>query len=615
MIRYTKDSLCTVLYWWGGINREILPKALVYSVFLTSVYFLQVYGHLDLKEYTDTKLFDHTLKGILSFLVFLLVFRLNQCMSRHYAAVALVTDLFHCLERLAVDLCIHLRGDAPGAHVASHAGSHHEPHREIPVLSSFACSSLAIAAKVNCIRLIIAYAVSMVLHFQLLDAAADSNGVLDDLEIQQVVFLYCRLRCLLYDEEMHILDSSLSVLRDLENGEVVYRSEINRYRLLGDPGCEQLIGYPEKDRCASGVTVCPAPKLVMNILLRALQKPSDQQWGYESRLWNLFWRDTLQIINTSLHLESIIMSPTPLPYLQHGRMLFLLFSFAFPSSMDVELGLVYNICLPLVIFWAIMGFEVLSGMLENPLGNDEVDMNLYEKIHSLEVNAEKIFDVTEQYQAPLFHALERTENLIMGEAEAEACREHVHQDPAREGPRKPTVRKPAADPAKMFRTYFQWAPMPTVMLCDLLDSHGEVESLHSLHLSLRHLFSGISVRKMLRQTLNRPTDGHTSHNYVKVEQSEAPKEEPVVNFNKDPNYFCHYLEFVGADGRANRGGSEKGSSENRLWKDRAAALLCEHQAGRLLAPIDSEDSQRSLMMQPRDDSRLQRMVGGWERLA
>ena len=36
---------------------------------------------------------------------------------------------------------------------------------------------------------------------------------------------YCRLRCLLYDEEMDILDSSLSVLRDLENGEVTYRYE------------------------------------------------------------------------------------------------------------------------------------------------------------------------------------------------------------------------------------------------------------------------------------------------------------------------------------------------------------------------------------------------------
>merc|ERR1719408_894089 len=111
---------------------------------------------------------------------------------------------------------------------------------------------------------------------------------------------------------MHLLDSSLSVLRKLDEGkEPVYRTEVNRYRLLAESDCEQLIGYAEKDRNPSGVTVAPAPKIVMTMLLRALQKPSDKPWGYESRLWNLFWRTTLRIVETSGHLESIIMSPTP----------------------------------------------------------------------------------------------------------------------------------------------------------------------------------------------------------------------------------------------------------------------------------------------------------------
>merc|ERR1719375_815136 len=106
------------------------------------------------------------------------------------------------------------------------------------------------------------------------------------------------------------------------------------------------------------------------------------------------------------------MSPTPLPYLQHCRMLFLIFSIAFPLSMETSKGFFFNIGLPLMIFWAVMGFEVLSASLENPLGNDEVDMNLYEKIHSLEVNAEEIFNCTETNQASLTYALERTENLV-----------------------------------------------------------------------------------------------------------------------------------------------------------------------------------------------------------
>merc|ERR1719162_2240906 len=102
------------------------------------------------------------------------------------------------------------------------------------------------------------------------------------------------------------------------------------------------------------------------------------------------------------------MAPTPLPYLQHCRVLFFVFAVVFPMSMDTSKGLFDNVMLPLMIFWAIMGFEVLSGLLENPLGNDEVDMNLYEKVHSLEVNAEQIFNATECYNADLQYALLKT---------------------------------------------------------------------------------------------------------------------------------------------------------------------------------------------------------------
>lgn len=602
MIRYTKDSLATVLYWWGGVNREILPKALVYLVFVTGLYLIQVYSVVSWQVYTSGKAFNDTLKGILSFLVFLLVFRLNQCMSRHYAAVALVTDLFTCLERLTVDLCTQMRADAPNEdkhgmlQASSHAGSHHEPHRvDQEKLSPWALSGLALAAKLNVIRLVIAYAVSILLHFQLLDAASDSNGELDDISIQKVVFLYARLRCLLYDEEMHLLDKSLSVLRSSAPGEdPTYRAEVNRYRLLGESGVEQLVGYAEKDRCPSGVTVTPAPKILMGILLRALQKPSDKLWGYESRLWNLFWRTTLRIVETSGHLESIICSPIPLPYLQHCRVLFFIFSMAFPLSIDPSAGAVDNIVLPMVIFWAIMGFEVLSAALENPLGNDEVDMNLFERIHSLEVNAEAIFDATELHGSSLNDALERTEGMVMGMGAEAAETTATKGSPMSE----------SEQVSRTFRTYFKWVPMPTMVLSDLLESHGEVGALHSLRLSFRYMCCGSSIRKMLRRTLNRPQDGHA---YVMVESTESAPE-PPVDLNTDPNYFCHYLEFVGASVP-----DTYAPSMSMKWLERAKQVLTDHDAARLLTTMDSEDSERSLMCQGRTSSRQPMRM--WERLS
>jgi len=609
MIRYTTGNTLTILYWWGGINRVILPKAFVYFLLVSAIYSARVFGSSNLDFYTQSQPFHDTLKGILSFLVFLLVFRLNQSMNRHYAVISLVTDLFHGLERLTVDFCTQVRGDNGEScglvSKPSRAGSHHEPHHGVvePSLPPGARSGLARAAKVNVIRLILAYAVSLLLHFQILDAASDANGKLDGIGIDQIIFLYCRLRCLLYDEEMHLLDNALSVLKTNEKGEVsFFRTEANRYRLRGDSSFQQVIGYREEDRCEGGVTVAPAPKIIMNILLRAMQKPADEPWGYEARLWNIYWRDTLNIAKDSMNLESIIMSPTPLAYLQHCRMLFLIFAVTFPASMDASKGFLYNVALPLLVFWSIMGFDVLAAMLENPLGNGEADMNLHEKVHSLEVNAEIAFDAGEVHQSRLFFALERTENLILGEAQAE---EYRNREPLKAVNYVDTF---CGDTSTCFRTYFHWVPIPTVILGDMLDSHGEVENLHQLRLHWRHLFCGLNIRKMLRESLKRPKA--SDNDYVQVECDEPTVKHPV-DFNKDANYFCHYIEFVGADMHAD--GTNRPLDQN--WIERAAALLSDQQAGRLLDQVDDEDSARSVMVQGKNVSRFEKAKGIWERLS
>jgi len=633
MIHYSKDRLWTIFYWWGGINRQILPKALVYLVVVVGVYIFQL--HYNMEFYTRSDSFTNTLKGILSFLVFLLVFRLNQCMARYYAAYALITDLFNGLERLIVDFCLGLHGDGgesfgseagAATHVLNnlHAGHGHgntrpppeKPELTVPEqeeLSPWENSCMAIAAKVNCIRLTLAYAISILLHFQLLDGASDCAGELGETEVKQVVFFYCRLRSLLYEEEMQLIDASLSVFCDQSPGlDAVFRTEVNRYRVLGDDDrSQQLLGYPESERPSGGVTISPAPKVIMTILLQALQRPSDQPWGFQSRLWNLYWRNTVEIMSQTQHLESIIMSPTPLPYLQHCRVLFLIFAIAFPMSMDTSKGLIDNVLLPLVIFWAIIGFEILSGLLENPMGSDETDMNLYEKIQSLEVNSELVFNATECHRASLHHALLRTEDLVLGtQPDKTAQRDFVHSH--------------KSDTRRAFRSYFRWVPLPTLILVDILDSHGEVESLHSLWLSCEYWCSKLSLQERLRKTLCRRRRGQM---YEAVAKDDARKEEipdPIVDWNKDPHFFCHFLEFVGAADVApplTEDGCAPQRPPGRAWRDRVIEVLGEHPAQRLLKPhADEGDSERSMMMQtpqstPRSTSGLLAFVTGWESLS
>merc|ERR1719313_2791524 len=114
-----------------------------------------------------------------------------------------------------------------------------------------------------------------------------------------------------------------------------------------------------------GVSIAPGPKILMTLLTFALQRPSDKPWGYSSRSFNLYWRSTEAIVRQQMSLESIVQSPTPLPYLQHCRVLFILFLIAHPLSVRTESGVVLNVCMPLVLFWTIRGFQILSKCLEN----------------------------------------------------------------------------------------------------------------------------------------------------------------------------------------------------------------------------------------------------------
>jgi len=267
--------------------------------------------------------------------------------------------------------------------------------------------------------------------------------------------------------------------------------------------------------------------------------------------------------------------------------------------MDTSKGFATNVLCPLVIFWAIMGFEMLSGVLENPLGNDETDMNLFERIHGLEVGAEQIFNSTEKYKAGLLSALKRAEDFVMGEMTE----------------RGNVVQNSRADPVRDFRSYFQWMPMPTVVLSDLMDSHGEVESLHQLWLNPGTV-CGFSLRKMLRSHLLRRKDDR----WYKSVRSEDERLEPHVDFNKDPTYFCHYLQFLDAIDVAPRSPEDKvgdgcamEAPEGQIWRKRAIELLNKHPAQGLLK-LDEDGTERSLMMQtPRRKYHF--FADGWESLS
>jgi hypothetical protein len=296
----------------------------------------------------------------------------------------------------------------------------------------------------------------------------------------------------------------------------------------------------------------------------------------------------------TMNLESLVQSPTPLPYLQHCRLLFIIFVIAHPLSMDASSGFCVNVVLSLTLFWAIRGFQVLSKRLENPMGNDEADLNLYDKLHSLEVSAEHAFDISADTTSDIRGSLRWTEQWVAT------------------GQTSP-VAPPPLQPCKKtrtFRNYFRWMPIPTIMLRHMMESHGEVEIIHARRWTFAYLCCCIhGTRQALRRVLWR-MDGD------RLYQAVDPGDEDDKHFNSDPRFFCHYLEFIGslkAESRISHG--TDGCAESALcdkWLRNATHLLGRNPACSLLSKVDDEDTERSNMMQP---LRALRTPSVWEHLS
>ncbi|CAJ1405662.1 unnamed protein product, partial [Effrenium voratum] len=83
---------------------------------------------------------------------------------------------------------------------------------------------LATAIRIHVVRLTIAFGVSVLLYFRILTAMAEYQGILEDEDLVQVVFLHSRLQALLYEEEMEVVDQYVACSVQNCLGETQWRS-------------------------------------------------------------------------------------------------------------------------------------------------------------------------------------------------------------------------------------------------------------------------------------------------------------------------------------------------------------------------------------------------------
>lgn len=595
MLRFSRASRHIILYWWGGVNRHLLKPSLFYALWLL------IFWQYTLLNNVFVETTGESLRVIASFVVFLLVFRLNQCTARMNEGKINVSRLFSILEESITVSCTYMYG-------AGEVGFHHDESEHNPETLRLHADMSAIA-KVNIIRLTIAYAVSLVIHIRLYGAVCNSMGELDDETLAEVTLYYMRLQGLLYAEELAVVDHAISVTCESaarqpessprmrtcprpsavlgrvesrccsslgwllcggrDDGRPIYRSCTSRLRAVSEvgPHAGPLFGDPQLSTHAGDV-IGSLPQAVMLMVFDALMQPVCQPWGLPERLLvGLCGRcNDCNLLQDRLNV--LISMPIPLAYLQHCHMLLFIFIIFFPIFIDPTDGIFSNVLMPLAVFWSVIGFSVLADKMENPLGKDDIDINVEEFVHSLEVHAGCVFESTHSDRATTRCALWRPVRDF-----------GMHADDR-------STSCPVAESLRSrldfsFDDYFCWHPLPAVLLEAMMKTHGHVDSVHGAYVQAPHR----SLQPLLRRSFSRRSSDLT-----------VPSGEHPGLQSKDPNLTYFFLAFRGVHQSLRVGNLQGPSSSSRAEEERlarwalraqqllhkdssASQLLCSHPLG------------------------------------
>jgi len=194
-------------------------------------------------------------------------------------------------------------------------------------------------------------------------------------------------------------------------------------------------------------------QLLRGHVAKAARTAHGPNWGYPERLVNVLENHLSGVCASFEHLERLITLPFPLAYLQHSKILFLIFALVYPLCIDIEFGLWANVISPCIIFFALLGFELLADEMENPLGNGYTDLSVLEMIHALEIRASKAFALTETRQVAL---QEDARGLLKGLGLAVPP---LPEPPDAVGERLERCRR--------FSQHFCWLPLPPHVVCEM----------------------------------------------------------------------------------------------------------------------------------------------------
>lgn len=498
MIRYRRLGWCGQLFAYrGGILKMCWKASLFYLVYLVVVYSFCEQAEHDIMLVDRRNIFHHIGKTV----VFLLVFRLNQCWVRYCEGMDLTAEYYLGLNNILSFCLSSVRGADCGSLRTMDPGTA-DQHGKLSESELLLYEGLAMATKVHVVRLVLAMGVAFKYHCRVTESDIANDEPLDPDQVTYVLFDYVRMKGLLYPQEQALLSAACGLYhqRVLQRpwcfGEVreEYQWYTNLLHVPQEAEARQDLPRFHSEQPQSGATQpaafepvfrdevrgceqepdymgVPLPLVLLQLLrgyvhqpLMGKKKSNEAFWGYAERTVNLTEIHISKVAHSFEALDRLVTMPFPLAYLQHCKMLFLVWCLFYPFTLQTSEGTWVNICTPFIIFTSLWGIECLAEHFENPLGDDVSDLNVVEMIHDLEIRCHEMFNLAGKHCAEL-----REVSTIplegLGLCEAALLRYAGLTERTRK------CIKPAEEGQDFFH-HFCWVPMPphVFMHCLTMDN-------------------------------------------------------------------------------------------------------------------------------------------------
>lgn len=374
MIYYDERSwLDLVLRFHGTAWTSTWHLVLLTFLAATAVYIMEI--KLDTQIASE----GHTIFA--STMSYLLVFRANTASERYMLGRGYLTQLFLGLREFVMGMCVTCRGGA-----ANQAWLEKRLSKHTRMQLEDAYDIRASMARVNSIRLVLAFVISLKLHTRICYTGF-ITGRLSSREKWQVDWYRLRLRCLVTRQEFEELNDLIPILGE---------EHITRGAAYLTPQfLEEALEPPEFN---DDFLVDPTPDMrqPLAILFKMwieITKHMNEPWGFKERFAKDFL-GTCHLCSTLFEsITMVVTTPIPFPYVHLCKVLLMFFLLMTPLVVEVELGFFANVILPTAVAMSLLGIDAIATEIENPFGDDANDLDIVRCIATLEAECLQMLEL------------------------------------------------------------------------------------------------------------------------------------------------------------------------------------------------------------------------------